>query len=259
MPLARPSARRGAAAAPVLVATTLALALGPAVAPAAAKTRHAPCPTGGTTILRGSKYESLPYRVYHSGPALRICTREVGRRRHVRALGTWTPATKVVVRSAVVAWTTRRTAADGTAADTIRAADLSDGKRRLTVTSTAVATSATSPATTDTVVKLLTDDLVTVWVTSRGRLAAAVRIPSLVPEPYQGPQAFHAGSIYALGDAGPSQAAALGDGLTFVDDSQTDDCGGTESRFLSIPKLPGFPIQQFNYYRDEVVPGPDCT
>ena len=157
-----------------------------------------------------------------------------------------------------MAWTTRTTAGDGTAADTIRSVSIADLRRTLTVTRAAVATSASTPAAKDTVLRLLTDGLATVWVTTQGRLAAAVALPDRVPAPDPGPGPFHAGALYALRDVGPEQAPALAGGLRLVDDSETDECGGTLDRYLAIPAVAGAPEGQFRYFREEATPAPGC-
>lgn len=257
----RPSARRPAAPGPLVAAGVALLVAGSGAAPASAAKRHAPCPTTGTTLYRAGKYASPGLRVYRVGTALRSCTRNPGQRRRIRSLGAWTPATKVVVGGGTLVWTTRRTAPDGTAADTIREVAITGGRRTLTVTKTAVATSPTSPATPDTVVGLETDGFATAWVTSRGRLAAAVSLPRSVPEPdpEDGPPPYREGSIYAIADIGPAQASALAKGFRLLDDSETDDCGGTLSRRLLFPAVEGFPAGQFAYFREEATPSPGCS
>jgi hypothetical protein len=133
-----------------------------------------------------------------------------------------------------------------------------DLRRTLTVTRTAVATSATTPAAKDTVVRLLTDGLATVWVTTHGRLAAAVALPDRVPAPDPAPGPFHAGALYALRDVGPEQASALAAGLRLVDGSETDECGGTLERYLAIPAVAAEPQAVFTYFREEATPAPGC-
>ncbi|MDO9407597.1 hypothetical protein [Patulibacter sp.] len=255
----RPAVHRVAARASL--ATTVAVLAATAVpAPAAAKTRHAPCPTAGTTLYRSSKYDLVGLRVYRVGTALRSCTRSTGKRRRIRSLGVWTPATKVAVGGGFLAWTTRGTAADGTAADTVRTTNVPTGRRALTVTRTAVATGPTIPATPDTVVALQTDGLATAWVTTGGRLAVAVALPKLVPptEPDENP-VFHDGAIYAVRDVGAALAPALAKGITFVDASETDDCGGTISRILRIPAVGDAPAGVFEYLRQAAKPSKGCN
>jgi hypothetical protein len=246
------------AALPATVATALALLAGPGV-PSAAAARHAPSPRTGTTLLRTGPASSPGLRAYRAGSTLKACVRRSGERRLVRTLGAWTPATKVVLGGATLAWTTRSTAPDGTASDTIRAVSIADLRRTLTVTRTAVATGTATPAAKDTVVRLLTDGLATVWVTTGGRLAAAVALPEHVPAPDPGPGPFHAGPFYALGDVAPEDAPSLAAGLRLVDDSETDECGGTLDRYLSIPAVGDRPQGQFRYYREEATPAPGCS
>ncbi|WP_026910675.1 hypothetical protein [Patulibacter minatonensis] len=255
----RPAARL-AAPAPFLAAAVAAAALAvPTAAPAAAKKRHAPCPTNGTTLYRASKYAPIGLRVYRVGDELRACTRQAGKARRIRVLGPWTAETQVAAQYGLLVWTARTTAPDGTAADVVRAIETSSGRRVLTVTKAAVATSPTTPAAADTVLTLRTDGQAIAWVTSRGRVALRVPFPNKVPARSDGSQAFHVGAIYGLRDVGAALAPGLVDGLRFLDDSETDECGGTISQRLVIPPVEGVPGEYFGYYEAEATPAPGCN
>lgn len=253
----RPAVRRLAVPGPLAAASLVLLLAGPGAAPAGAATaRHAPCPTTGTTLYRTGKGVVPGLRVYRVGGALRSCTRTPGKRLRIRALGPWTSATKVAVGGALLTWTTRTTGPDGSAADTIRSTYTATGERGFTIANAAVATSATTPATKDTVVGLQTDGLGTAWVTSQGRLGLRVALPELVPA--EDPQPFRDGATYALRDVGPGQASALAAQLSLVDDSETDPCGGVFSHALRIGAVAGAPASSFTYYEEPARASPDC-
>lgn len=257
----RPSAVHRVVARAPLMATVAVLA-GAALLPstAAAKTRHTPCPTGGTTLYRSPKDGLLGLRVYRVGTALRSCTRATGKRRRIRALGAWSPATKISVAGGLLTWTTRRTGADGAASDTVRVVTFVTGRRVLTVTRAAVATSATTPATPDTVLALRADGLATAWSTTGGRLAVAVALPELVPPPEpDDPPVFHDGPVYALRDVGPALAPDLAKSFVFVDQSETDDCGGTISRTVRLSPVGDRPADVFEYLRRAATPSAGCN
>lgn len=241
---------------PPLVAA--AVAAGLAAPASAAKSRHAPCPTTGTTLLKNTSSSLLGWRVSRVGATMRLCTRVPGRRRHVVSLGPWTPATRLSDGYSEIAWTTRTTAVDGTTSDTIRTVELATRKRRLTIANAAVAPNATTPATKDTVLRLVADSLAIAWVTSGGRLAVHVDRPALVPTPETGPPPFRTGSLYAVTDVGRANAAALAAGVQVLDDSESDPCGGIFSRYLAYPAAGPFPAGQFRFYQEEAKPGPGC-
>jgi hypothetical protein len=230
-----------------------ALLAGPAAGSAGAATKHAPCPTTGKTL---AKDVGPNLRVWRQGSTLKACSRVPGRARHLRTLGPWTSATKVATGSGTVAWTTRTTT-DGVAADAVRALDVPTGKRWLSAPQAAVASSASTPASTDRVLRLVTDGVGTGWVTSRGIIGLGVRkVDADATDPLPA-GAFLSGRTYFLGDAGPAEAADVAQGIELRVGGEHDDCGGTDVLSIGIPAYGSRPESAFVYAEQPVAPDPD--
>jgi hypothetical protein len=234
---------------PVLALGAAALA-GP-LAGSASAARHAPCPTSGTTIAKGT---APNVRVWRQGSTLKACTRKPGQRRYVRTLGSWSSATKVAVGEGNVAWTTSRATIDGDV-DTVRTVDVRTGARWVGASHAAPAPDATTPATDDRVLRLLVDRRVTTWVTARGPIAAVVRkldpATTLYGDGLPGSVPFHVGRTFALGDAGPAQAPAVAKGLAFGTGGDGDECGGTNDYQVRIPAFGTRPATIFLYASED--------
>lgn len=242
--------------APLAAAALGALALaGPGVAPAAAASRHAPCPTSGTTLTTSG---APNVRVWREGSTLRACTRVPGQRRYVRALGTWSPSTKVYASARNVAWTTERATPAGPV-DAVRTIDVRTGASWLKTIHAAVAPDAATPASDDRVLRLVTDDTATTWVTARGVVAAAVRKLDpeqpgiLYGEGLAGTAPYRAGRRFFLGDAGPANAPAVAAGLALDQSSEGDECGGTTDYRVTLPAWDARPATIFAYKSQDYV------
>jgi hypothetical protein len=253
---------RSALGAPLVVAALAAVGLaGPGVAPAAAKARHTPCPTTGTTIL---KAPSPNLRVWHEGATLRACTRVPGKRRYLRTLGTWSAATQVAAGAGDVAWSTRRSTPAGPV-DDLRTTDVRTGASWLKTTTAAVAPDAATPASADRVLRLVTDDTATAWVTARGVVGATVRKldadqpGTLYGDGLPGTTPYRSGRTFFLGDAGPAAAPAVAAGLALDQTSEGDECGGTTDHRVKIPAFGTRPATVFSYlFQDYTSPYDYC-
>lgn len=234
-----------------LAATGLGVLLlaGPGAAPAAAAKKHAPCPKAGTTLTTSG---SPNVRVWRAGTALRACTRAPGQRRYVRTLGTWSPSTKVYASARNVAWTTERTSPAGPV-DAVRTVDVRTGASWLSTVHAALAPDAATPASDDRVLRLITDDTATTWVTARGIVAVAVRKidaeqpGTLYGEGLTGTTPYRVGRRFFLGNAGPANAPAVAAGLALEQSSEGDECGGTTDYRVSIPAWDARPATVFAY------------
>lgn len=238
-----------------LGATVLAAA---AAAPAQAA-KHTPCPTAGKTI---AKDVGPNLRVWREGTTLKACSREPGKRRHVRTLGAWSSTTKVATGDGAVAWTTSRPS-DAGPVDAIATTDVRSGKRWLSTKRAAVARSATVPASDDRVLKLLTSGYGTAWVTARGVVGAAVRTFDDESSTYYGAgvpgtEPFRVGRRFALGDAGPAAAAAVAKGLRLDIGGEGDECGGTAAYEVEVPAFADRPPMTF-WYASRDYQNPACA
>jgi hypothetical protein len=151
-----------------------------------------------------------------------------------------------------VAWTTPRPAEGGGTVDGLTAQDVRTGRRWLQTVRAAPATSPTAPAADDRVLALRTDGRAAAWVTERGVVAAALRaLPeesaTLYGEGLPGTEPFHVGRRFALGDAGPVEAAAVAAGLRLTVGGDGDECGGTAEYQARIPAFGGRPETIFRY------------
>jgi hypothetical protein len=238
----RPTAALGLGIAAVLLA-------GVGSSPAGAS-RHAPCPTAGTTLVRDT-YPNL--RVYRQGGTLRACTRRPGEARRLRKLDPWSTATTLAADDGTVAWTTRRST-DAGPADAVAAMDVASGRRWLSAVNAAVAPDAATPATADRVLRLVVNPYVVGWVTARGVVAAAVRTVddpeeagSLASDSTALPLPYRDGRRYHLGDAGPADAPRVAKGLRLYATGESDECGGTDILHLEIPAFGSRPETTFTY------------
>lgn len=225
-----------------------ALLAGPGVGSAAAA-KHTPCPTAGTTVVKDA---SPNVRVYRSGATLKACLRRPGQRRYVRTLGPWSSATQVAVDAGNVAWTTRRTRPDLGPVDDVATVDVRSGRRWLSTVRAAPATDAGAPASDDRVLRLLTDDRATAWVTARGVVATAVRTfdeetSTLYGEGLPGSVPFHVGRRFVLGVATPAEAPAVAKGLALFVGGEGDECGGTNEYQVRVPAFGTRPSTIFVY------------
>ncbi|MEV4422589.1 hypothetical protein AB0L40_21815 [Patulibacter sp. NPDC049589] len=235
--------------APLLtVALGAALLAGPGAGSAAAA-KHTPCPTTGKTIVKAT---SPNLRVWREGTTLKACTRKPGQRRYVRTLGTWSTATTVAAGAGNVAWTTARTTEAGMV-DALATVDVRTGSKWLNTTHAAVAPDAATPASDDRVLRLLTDDKATTWVTSRGIVAANLRKiagderPTYYGAGVPGTEPFHVGRRYFLGDTTPAEAAAVAKGLAFYVGGDGDECGGVDDFSVRVPAWGLRPEMTFIY------------
>ncbi len=242
---------------PAILRTLPALALGAAalsgpLAGTASAAKHAPCPTGGTTLAKSTNPN---VRVWRQGTTLKACTRKPGQRRYVRTLGPWSSATTIAVGEGNVAWTQSRAGADGPV-DTVRTVDVRTGARWVSTSHAVPAPDAATPASDDRVLRLLVDRRVTTWVTARGAIAAVVRkldpeASTLYGEGLPGAVPFHVGRTFALGDAGPAQAAAVAKGLALGTGGDGDECGGTTDYQVRIPAFGTRPATIFLYASED--------
>ncbi|CAB4907141.1 unannotated protein [freshwater metagenome] len=233
------------------------LLAGPATGTAAAA-KHTPCPTAGTTLVRTT---GPNVRVWREGTTLKACTRRPGQRRYLRTLGPWSSATKVAVGGTSVAWTTRVATPDAPA-DRLASRDLRTGSTWLSTTRAIPAASASAPAASDTVLRLLTDGRATAWVTARGVVAAAVRTfdpeaTTLYGEGLPGTVPSHVGRRFVLADVGPSQAASVASRLALSVGGDGDECGGTNDHRVDVPAVDGVP-QRWFVYASESYERPNC-
>lgn len=243
---------------PAAIAAGVVLLAGPGAGPAAAATKHAPCPTGGKTIARDI---GPNLRVYREGTTMKACTRKTGQRRYVRTLGPWTSQTMVATGAGSVAWTTVRTTEAGPV-DAVASIDVRTGRRWLQTSRAAVAPDATTPAVDDRVLRLLTSGRATTWVTSRGVVAAAVRsfddeMPTFYGAGVPGSVPFHAGRRFFLGDAGPGAAAATAKDLRLDIGGGGDECGGTAEYEVEVPAFGTRPDMTFSYWSEDYS-NPNC-
>lgn len=221
--------------------------------------KHTPCPTGGKTL---AKDVGPNLRVWREGTTLKACSRETGKRRYVRTLGTWSSATKVATGDGAVAWTTSRPS-DAGPVDAIATIDVRSGTRWLSTKRAAVAQSATVPAADDRVLRLVTSGLGTAWVTSRGVIGAAVRTVDEESSTYYGAgvpgtEPFRAGRRFFLGDAGPAGAAAVAKGLRLDVGGEGDECGGTAAYEVEVPAFADRPAMTF-WYASRDYQNPACS
>lgn len=254
-----PHPRRRTLVGPTLLAGALvALLAGPSASPAGAAARHAPCPTVGRTL---AKDVSPNLRVWREGTTMKACSRWPGERRHVRTLGPWSPATRVATGSGAVAWTTRAQTDAGVLADAVTTIDVPSGRRWLRTSRAAVAR-AGAPASEDRVLRLITSDLATAWVTRGGVVALAVEQldeTATTGYPAGAPADLHRdGSRYFLGDAGPAAAAAVAKGLRFHVGGESDGCGGSDVHELRVPAFGDHPAASFVFAETPVPAGDEC-
>ncbi|WP_026909443.1 hypothetical protein [Patulibacter minatonensis] len=253
----RPSSRLVLAGLPAAVALVAVLS-GASATPAGAAVRPAPCPTVGRTLAK----DTAPnLRVWREGTTMKACTRGSGERRHVRVLGPWSPATQVAVGDGTVAWTTATRSDAGVPSDRIDTVDVASGRRWLRTSRAAVAREGVAAAE-DRVVRLLTTDLGTAWVTARGVVGLAVES---VDEPATSfyadgaPADVHrSGRQYFLGDAGPTDAATVARGLRFVVGGEHDGCGGSFVHRLRVPAFGGRPVASFAFAELPAPAGDEC-
>jgi hypothetical protein len=234
------------------LAVGAALLAGPATGTAAAA-KHTPCPTTGTTVVKDTNPN---VRVYRTGGTLKACLRRPGQRRYVRTLGPWSSATQVAVDEGNVAWTTRRPSEGVGPVDALATVDVRTGGRWLSTVRAAPATDAATPAKDDRVLRLITDDKATAWVTAGGVVAAAVRkvdteSTTLYGEGLPGSVPFHVGRRFALGVAPPAEAPAVAKGLAFSVGGDGDECGGTNDFQVRIPAFGGRPDTIFIYASED--------
>lgn len=215
------------------------LLAGPATGTAAAA-KHTPCPTTGTTL---AKDVSPNLRVWREGTTLKACTRVAGRRRYVRTLGPWATDTRIATGAGTVAWTTANpTGTPDGPYDDITTQNIRTGKRWLKTVNAVPAADAGTPAATDRVLKLVTDDMATAWVTERGVIAAAVAVyddeaTTMYGEGHPGAVPFHVGRRFFLGDAGPAEAASVADRLKLTVGGDGDECGGVDDFQVAVPSF----------------------
>lgn len=249
---------RSIAAPSLLVGALVAVLAGTSAAPAGAAVRHAPCPTTGRTL---AKDVSPNLRVWREGSTMKACSRWSGERRHVRTLGPWSTATKVATGSGAVAWTTAAQTDAGVLADAITTVDVPSGRRWLQTSRAAVARVG-APASEDRVLRLITSDLATAWVTRGGVVALAVeQLDETATESYpQGaPADLHrSGRRYFLGDAGPAAAATVAKGLRFHVGGESDSCGGSDVHDLRVPAFGDHPAAAFVFAETPVPSAPEC-
>jgi hypothetical protein len=223
--------------APILTAALgAALLAGPGTGVASAA-KHTPCPTGGKTIAKAT---GPNLRVWREGTTMKACTRKPGQRRYVRTLGPWSTSTKVAVGEGNVAWTTTGQSDVNGLVDQLATKDVRTGATWFSTLRAAPATDASTPASDDRVLNLVTDSRATAWVTSRGVIAAAVRkidteATTLYGEGMPGAVPFHVGRVFALGVAGPENAAAVAQGLKITYGGDGDECGGVTDYQVRIP------------------------
>lgn len=233
------------------------IAAGGAAGPAGAAGRSAPCPTAGTTLASGV---SPATRVWRDGQRVRACVRTASGRRTVRTLGTWTTGTKVAVGGGSVAWTTTvRSEALGLA-DRIATTDVRSGRRWFSTARAALAPDTATPASEDRVLRLLTTDRATAWVTSRGVVGAALRRVDreALEEWGAGEVPYHVGRRFFLGDAGTPAAASVARGLSFAVGGESDECGGTDLHELRVPPYGTVAARSFVFASSPVRAAPWC-
>lgn len=227
-----------------VLALGTALAAGAGAGPAQAAPRPAPCPASGTTLATGS---SPAVRVWRQGPSVRACARTAGGRRTVRTLGAWSTGTKVAVGGGSVAWTTTvRSDAQGLV-DRLATVDVRSGRRWFSTARAALAPDVATPATDDRVLRLITTDRATAWVTARGVVGAAVRRldRASLEEWGEADLPFHVGRRFFLGDAGVPDAASVARGLAFDVGGERDECGGTDLHVVRVPAYGAVPARAF--------------
>ncbi|CAB4924357.1 unannotated protein [freshwater metagenome] len=266
-PRRRPTAgAAGARATAVTVAVAAAVAVGGALPAQAA--RHAPCPTGGTTLVRGV-YGGENLRLYRTGATLAVCVRTPGERRVRRTLGPWTRTTRVAVGGGSVAWTTARDGAAGRV-DAVATIDVRTGRRWLRSLHAVPATGPSVPATDDRVLRIDTNGLATVWVTAGGAIGTAVVAVDDAPLSDPGLEAstlygdgapsrpYRAGRVFALGTAGAEAAPAVARGVRFFEGGDSDSCGGLITRSVEIPAFGTRRETSFVSSSFDVEPSPGC-
>lgn len=218
------------------------------VGPAAGVAATAPgsCPTAGTTVAR----DSAPgLRVYRQGTMLKACVRPAGKRRVVRTLGVWTSGTKVATGAGTVAWTSTGQSDLHGLVDAIAAVDVRSGRRWFRTDRAALSPDVATPAADDRVLRLITNERATAWVTSRGLVGVALRrVDHAAMEEWGAtPEPYHVGRRYFLGDAGASDAPAVARGLAFRVGGERDDCGGTDVFSVDVPAFGATPARSFVY------------
>lgn len=224
------------------------LLAGPATGTAAAA-KHTPCPTTGTTL---AKDVSPNLRVWREGTTLKACTRRAGGRRYVRTLGVWSTDTRIATGTGTVAWTTRGQTDGGELVDAVTTADVRTGKRWLKTVRAIPAAGSSTPAADDRVLRLVTSDTATAWVTARGVVAAAVAAlddepTSLFGEGRPSVEPFHVGCRFVLGDAGPADAASVAKRLRLTVGGDGDECGGVDEFRVAVPSFGTQPDLVFVY------------
>lgn len=234
------------------------LLAGPATGTAAAA-KHTPCPTAGTTLAKDT---SPNLRVWREGTTLKACTRKAGRRRSLRTLGTWSKETRIATGAGTVAWTTAAQTDEHGLVDGITTEDVRTGKRWLKTIHAVPAADASTPAADDRVLKLVTDDMATAWVTSRGVVAAAVAVyddeaTTMYGEGHPGTVPFHVGRRFFLGDAGPAEAQSVADRLALKVGGDGDECGGVDDFQVAVPSF-GSQKDLVFVYRSKDWSRPNC-
>lgn len=265
-PRRRPPAGTAVGRVAAVVAVAVAVVLGGARPAAAA--RHAPCPTGGTTLARGV-YGGENLRLSRTGATLAVCVRTPGERRVRRTLGPWTPATRFAVGGGSVAWTTARSTPAGRV-DAVATIDVRTGRRWLRSPHAVPASGPSAPAADDRVLRIDTNGLATVWVTAGGAIGTAVvgvddtplSTPDLEASTLYGDGApsrpYRAGRIFALGTAGPAAAPAVARGVHFFEGGDSDSCGGLITRSVEVPAFGARPETSFVYASFDVEPSAGC-
>lgn len=221
------------------------LLAGPAAGPAAAAPSAA-CPTTGTTVARDA---SPAMRVYREGPTLKACVRPAGKRRVVRTLGVWTSGTKVATGAGTVAWTTTGQSDAHGLVDAIETVEVRTGARWFRTARVALSPDVATPAADDRVLRLVTGDRATAWVTSRGLVGVAVRKvdEDALEEWGGGAVPYRVGRRFFLGDAGVEAAPAVARGLSLNVGGEHDECGGTDLFTVDVPAFGGTPARSFVY------------
>lgn len=241
---------------PLLAAAGLLLA-GPAGGSAVAAARPAPCPTVGTTLAR----DVAPnLRVWREGTALKACVRRAGERRTVRSLGVWTSGTKVATGRGTVSWTSTGQSDLHGLVDAIATVDVRSGTRWFQTARAALAPDVATPAGDDRVLRVITNDRATAWVTARGVVGAALRRvdADALAEWSPGEVPYHVGRRFFLGDAGAPDAAAVAKGLAFDVGGESDECGGTDLFRVRVPGYADTPARAFVYATAPSRTAPGC-
>lgn len=252
MPRSRTSSRALIGAPLLTAALGAALLAGPG-ADVASAAKHTPCPTGGKTIATAT---GPNLRVWREGTTMKACTRNPGQRRYVRTLGPWSSSTKVDVEEGNVAWTTTSQSDEHGLVDAITTEDVRTGSTWLKTLHAAPAIDATTPASDDRVLSLITDSRATAWVTSRGVIATAVRkidteAATLYGEGMPGVVPFHVGKTYVLGVAGPGDAAVVAKNLGLTTGGDGDECGGVTDYQVHVPAFGTRKVSTFVYASED--------